>query len=86
MMIYATYEAELFGEKYRVSADWIEASSPVLFDGFPTCYQTANFLHSPARAMRRLIEETITDSGGHITRSHNRDIKKAIKNMIVVDD
>lgn len=58
-----TYTTKFYGDTYTVSGNFAEGSAPVLFDGEPTQYQTADFRHSPERAMRRQLEQVATDSG-----------------------
>lgn len=61
-----TYTTELWGDKYKVSGDFANAAAPVFFDGNPTQYQTADFRHDPADAMRTYLQEVAAESGDDV--------------------
>lgn len=56
-----TYRTTCWGDEYEVSADWSQASSPV--DGPDGGRQVADYRHSPAAAMRDLLEQVVRFGG-----------------------
>ena len=80
-----TYRVNLYGDDYRIKANFAEASDTVLTedeDGNWACLnagqQVANFSHSPKQAMRYLLQDVTDDPQGE-------DIDDAIENMITED-
>ena len=62
-----TYTATIFGDKYRMRANFVEASCSIQVDNVDgwetTPYQVANFQHRPEVAMRQLLSEYIRMGG-----------------------
>lgn len=56
-----TYKTEMYGMEIEMTANFAEASCPVVGDMHGR--QVADFSHYPARAMRAILEDSITESG-----------------------
>lgn len=76
-----TYKTTCWGQSYEVSADWAQASSPVA--GPSGGRQVADFRHSPAAAIRDMLEDAVLAGGGEIDEAAG-EIDEAIENMIIV--
>jgi hypothetical protein len=81
----ATYEATIWGETYRMRADFAEASSPIQTQDaegnwISTPYQVADFGHRPQDAMGDLLAEGARE-GGMIDNGTMVEIDAAVADM-----
>ena len=71
----ATYKATIFGETYELSADFSQASDPIMQEVSDPCergdypqwestrWQVADFGHYPEDAMRAYLSDVVAASG-----------------------
>ena len=77
-----TCTARIFSDTISITADFAQASSPVTGD-ISGGYQAAAFSHSPAKAMRRALEQLVEASGDSI-EDYIDQIDKAVSKMVEV--
>ena len=80
------YSVQIFGEVYRLRANFAEASSPIMRDSEdgwkPTGRQVADYSHSPEDAMREELGTQVGASGDDAEGLRD-EIDDAVKSMVV---